>query len=54
MGKRDKAGRPIVAVTGIGIVALPTAILASSFAEEFRERYDAHQKAVEAAKQEIE
>jgi voltage-gated potassium channel len=30
----------IVAITGIGIVALPTAILASSFAEEFRERYE--------------
>ena len=41
----------IVAVTGIGIVALPTAILASSFAEEFRERYEARQKALEEAKE---
>jgi len=44
----------IVAVTGIGIVALPTAILASSFAEEFRERYEAHQRAIEEAKQQTE
>ena len=44
----------IVAVTGIGIVALPTAILASSFAEEFRERYEAHQRAMEEAKQQSE
>jgi voltage-gated potassium channel len=44
----------IVAVTGIGIVALPTAILASSFAEEFRERYEAHQRAIEEAKKQTE
>jgi len=44
----------LVAVTGIGIVALPTAILASSFAEEFRERYEAHEKAVEEAKEQTE
>lgn len=44
----------VVAVTGIGIVALPTAILASSFAEEFRERYEAHEKAVEEAKEQTE
>jgi voltage-gated potassium channel len=30
----------IVALTGIGIVALPTGILASSFAEVFREHYE--------------
>lgn len=44
----------LVALTGIGIVALPTAILASSFAEEFRERYDARQKALEEAKEQTE
>ena len=44
----------IVAVTGIGIVALPTAILASSFAEEFRERYEVHEKALEEAKEQTE
>lgn len=33
----------LVAVAGIGIVAMPTGILASSFAEEFRERYEAQQ-----------
>jgi len=44
----------LVALTGIGIVALPTAILASSFAEEFRERYEAHQRAVEEAKEQTE
>ncbi len=44
----------IVAVTGIGIVALPTAILASSFAEEFRERYEAREKALEEAEEEVE
>lgn len=44
----------IVAVTGIGIVALPTAILASSFAEEFRERYEERQKALEEAKEMME
>ena len=31
----------IVALAGIGIVAMPTGILASAFAEEFRERHDA-------------
>jgi len=44
----------LVAVTGIGIVALPTAILASSFAEEFRERYEAREKALEEAKEQTE
>ncbi len=33
----------LVAVAGIGIVAMPTGILASSFAEEFRERYEKKQ-----------
>ncbi|MGE0829522.1 MAG: ion channel, partial [Hyphomonadaceae bacterium] len=31
----------LVALAGIGIVAMPTGILASAFAEEFRERADA-------------
>jgi voltage-gated potassium channel len=31
----------LVALTGIGIVAMPTGILASAFAEEFRERHEA-------------
>jgi voltage-gated potassium channel len=31
----------LVAVAGIGIVAMPTGILASAFAEEFRERHEA-------------
>ena len=30
----------LVAVAGIGIVAMPTGILASAFAEEFRERFE--------------
>ena len=34
----------IVALAGIGIVAMPTGILASAFAEEFRERHDAAQR----------
>jgi voltage-gated potassium channel len=33
----------IVALAGIGIVAMPTGILASAFAEEFRERHEAKQ-----------
>lgn len=33
----------IVALAGIGIVAMPTGILASAFAEEFRERHEARQ-----------
>jgi voltage-gated potassium channel len=38
----------LVALTGIGIVALPTGILASAFAEEFRERHEeAQRKAAE-------
>jgi voltage-gated potassium channel len=31
----------LVALTGVGIVAMPTGILASAFAEEFRERHEA-------------
>jgi voltage-gated potassium channel len=33
----------LVALAGIGIVAMPTGILASAFAEEFRERHEAKQ-----------
>jgi voltage-gated potassium channel len=43
----------LVALAGVGIVAMPTGILASAFAEEFRERHEAEQsakKAREAAK----
>lgn len=40
----------LIAVAGIGIVAMPTGILASAFAEEFRERHEARMKAIEAAK----
>lgn len=38
----------LVALAGVGIVALPTGILASSFAEEFRERYEREQAAKKA------
>lgn len=34
----------LVALAGIGIVAMPTGILASAFAEEFRERHDKAQR----------
>lgn len=34
----------LVAIAGIGIVAMPTGILASAFAEEFRERHEAAQR----------
>lgn len=37
----------LVALAGVGIVALPTGILASSFAEEFRERHEASKRALE-------
>lgn len=37
----------LVALAGVGIVALPTGILASSFAEEFRERHEAAQRATQ-------
>jgi len=43
----------LVAIAGVGIVAMPTGILASAFAEEFRERHEAElaaKKAREAAK----
>lgn len=39
----------LVALAGIGIVAMPTGILASSFAEEFREREMRKSKAEEAS-----
>ncbi len=35
----------LVALAGVGIVALPTGILASSFSEEFRERHEAARRA---------
>ena len=38
----------LVALAGIGIVAMPTGILASSFAEEFRERAEKKQQDLEA------
>lgn len=38
----------IVALAGIGIVAMPTGILASAFAEEFRERHETQKKAKSA------
>jgi voltage-gated potassium channel len=38
----------LVAIAGVGIVALPTGILASAFAEEFRERHEREQQAKEA------
>ena len=34
----------LVALAGIGIVAMPTGILASAFAEEFRERHEREQQ----------
>lgn len=34
----------LVALAGIGIVAMPTGILASAFAEEFRERHEAQER----------
>jgi voltage-gated potassium channel len=38
----------MVALAGVGIVALPTGILASSFAEEFRERHERAERAAAA------
>ena len=38
----------LVALAGIGIVAMPTGILASAFAEEFRERHERAQREAEA------
>jgi voltage-gated potassium channel len=37
----------LIALAGIGIVAMPTGILASAFAEEFRERHEAKLRAAE-------
>lgn len=39
----------IVALAGIGIVAMPTGILASAFAEEFRERHEQQKRDAERA-----
>lgn len=41
----------LVALAGVGIVALPTGILASSFAEEFRERHERERAAKKARAQ---
>ncbi|ANP45526.1 ion transporter [Candidatus Viadribacter manganicus] len=38
----------LVALAGVGIVAMPTGILASAFAEEFRERHEREQVAKKA------
>lgn len=38
----------LVAIAGVGIVAMPTGILASAFAEEFRERHEREQAAKKA------
>jgi voltage-gated potassium channel len=37
----------LIALAGIGIVAMPTGIIASAFAEEFRERHEAKLRAAE-------
>ena len=37
-----------IALAGIGLVAMPTGILASSFAEEFRERHERAERAAAA------
>ncbi|MFO1017944.1 MAG: ion transporter [Hyphomonadaceae bacterium] len=42
----------LVALAGIGIVAMPTGILASAFAEEFRERHEAQTRAADEATRE--
>ncbi len=41
----------LVALAGVGIVALPTGILASSFAEEFRERHEKAERAAAARRE---
>ncbi len=41
----------LVALAGIGIVAMPTGILASAFAEEFRERHEARERAAQAGRE---
>ncbi len=38
----------LVALAGIGIVAMPTGILASAFAEEFRERHEKRKRMLES------
>jgi voltage-gated potassium channel len=42
----------LVALAGIGIVAMPTGILASAFAEEFRERHEREKSEAQAAQRE--
>lgn len=42
----------LVAIAGIGIVAMPTGILASAFAEEFRERHERAQLQAKEAERE--
>lgn len=44
----------LVALAGVGIVAMPTGILASAFAEEFRERHEARERAARDARAESE
>lgn len=44
----------LIALAGIGIVAMPTGIIASAFAEEFRERHESRQRAKAEAKSEPE
>jgi voltage-gated potassium channel len=41
----------LVALAGVGIVALPTGILASAFAEEFRERHEKAERAAAARRE---
>ncbi len=41
----------LVALAGVGIVALPTGILASAFAEEFRARHEQEQRARKAGRE---
>ena len=43
-----RVGGGLVALAGVGIVAMPTGILASAFAEEFRERHEREQAAKKA------
>jgi voltage-gated potassium channel len=44
----------LVALAGVGIVAMPTGILASAFAEEFRERYERRERAAKAERDAVE
>jgi voltage-gated potassium channel len=41
----------LVALAGVGIVAMPTGILAYAFAEEFRERHEAQMRATQSARE---